>query len=90
MSGYGASSTVRRLVSPERRGIEASLQSTVRDLLLHGGLNLADAEVRLASPAHNRPNGERLRALFTGSSRRRWCASGQSAGMHTTWRIRAR
>lgn len=45
---------VRQLVAVEHRQSEADIQATVRQLLLDGGLDLADAHVRLESPAHNR------------------------------------
>jgi len=54
MLGRHASSTVHRPVPPEHRGIEADLQSTERDLLLHGEMDLVDPEVRPELPAHNR------------------------------------
>ena len=49
-----------QLVAPEHRGSEADIQATVRDLLLHGGLDLDDAEVRLEStgPGHRRVDVE--------------------------------
>lgn len=47
MSGHDASSIARRLVTSEHRSSEADIQATVRDLLLHGGRELRDAQVRM-------------------------------------------
>jgi SAM-dependent methyltransferase len=54
MTERNAAYIVNRLVAPEHRGTEADIQATVRDLLLRGGLDLQDDQVRLESPAFNR------------------------------------
>lgn len=45
---------VARLVADEYRRTEADIQSSVRELLLHGDFDLGDHHVRLESPAPNR------------------------------------